>query len=637
MIVPMKKVSLVILEKDKSTSLKKLRKLGVVHLERLEGAGEELATLKETEALCINALSVLEEVKVSKDAQKRAAKLEDDAVLSLVKKVNGNIAKKKALFDEVASNTAELERLCKWGKVDPDDFAYLKQKGIDISLYEVPTAVYGNMPQEVKTVRVSGGNKKEVLFALLNEGEGRHKDLPPEAYEVMLPRASTDELSAEIARDKAAMLEADKQTAECAVHTSSIRVYMKKLSEKIEFENVRSGMFSEGADGASSLAWVSGYVPADGFDALKKCAANNGWALASSDPAEEDNPPTKLRNNKLVSMIYPLTDFLGTVPGYREFDISGWFLLFFAIFFGMIFGDAGYGLLIVCFGLGFIAGTKKGGGQIGPGHGLLVLLGLTTMIWGTVTCTWFGLSMDKIPDVLKRLSVPPLSNAYVAEYANKPLTTDSCLQIFCFSLAFLQLSIAHLTCIAAHSKTVKWLGDLGSLLMLWGMFYIVLMLVVSGEVFSLDKTVILPMGSVPIGKVAIGCIGTGFVLSFVFSNYEGNVAKSILESTKNIISVILGVVNVFSDIVSYIRLWAVALAGSAISNTVNTMAGPMWGKAAMFIAFVLLLVFGHGLNMILNVLSVIVHGVRLNTLEFSSHLGMAWSGYKYEPFRETAR
>ena len=125
------------------------------------------------------------------------------------------------------------------------------------------------------------------------------------------------------------------------------------------------------------------------------------------------------------------------------------------------------------------------------------------------------------------------------------------------------------------------------------------------------------------------------MLSFVFANYEGSIVSSILESVKNIISVLLGVVNVFSDIVSYIRLWAVGLAGAAISNTVNQMAGPMWGKLSLLLTFVILLVFGHGLNMILNVLSVIVHGVRLNTLEFSSHLGMSWSGFKYEPFSET--
>ena len=129
-------------------------------------------------------------------------------------------------------------------------------------------------------------------------------------------------------------------------------------------------------------------------------------------------------------------------------------------------------------------------------------------------------------------------------------------------------------------------------------------------------------------------IAIGFVLSFVFSNYEGSVGQSVLASCKNIISVLLGVVNVFSDIVSYIRLWAVGLAGAAISNTVNTLAGPILGHAILFIAAIVLLGFGHGLNMILNLLSVIVHGVRLNTLEFSQHLGVSWSGKKYQPFSE---
>ena len=155
-------------------------------------------------------------------------------------------------------------------------------------------------------------------------------------------------------------------------------------------------------------------------------------------------------------------------------------------------------------------------------------------------------------------------------------------------------------------------------------------MVVSSSVFAFDEVIY----GVPIGKVSVLMIAIGFALSFVFANYDGSVIESIMASVKGIISVLLGVVNIFSDIVSYIRLWAVGLAGAAISNTVNTMAGPILGHAILFAAALLLLVFGHGLNMILNLLSVIVHGVRLNTLEFSTHLGMSWSGFKYSPFSE---
>ena len=73
---------------------------------------------------------------------------------------------------------------------------------------------------------------------------------------------------------------------------------------------------------------------------VEKTAVESKWAFAADDPAADDNVPTKLKNNKFVSLIYPVTDFLGTVPGYNEFDISNWFLLFFTIFFGMIFWPA---------------------------------------------------------------------------------------------------------------------------------------------------------------------------------------------------------------------------------------------------------------------------------------------------------
>ena len=144
------------------------------------------------------------------------------------------------------------------------------------------------------------------------------------------------------------------------------------------------------------------------------------------------------------------------------------------------------------------------------------------------------------------------------------------------------------------------------------------------------------MGPMEIIAESLGfiAIGLGFLMSFVFSNYEGSLGGSLLASLKNIVSVLLGVVNVFSDIVSYIRLWAVGLAGAAISATVNELAGPLLGNFMFIVLAIVLLVFGHGLNMILNVLSVIVHGIRLNTLEFSSHLNMSWSGHKFKPFEE---
>ena len=274
---------------------------------------------------------------------------------------------------------------------------------------------------------------------------------------------------------------------------------------------------------------------------------------------------------------------------------------------------------------------------IAPAFLLVGLFGLSTILWGTLTCTWFGLSPQQLPQWLQALSIPVISNVYADTLwvlpwtpAGVGLTTAQNLQIFCFTLALIQLTVAHIKGALRNRKSLKMLGDIGSILQLLGIYYIVLSLVVNAQVFSFG----LVISGIPVGTVAIALIGIGFVMSFVFANYEGSVIKSILSSLVNIVSVLLGVVNVFSDIVSYIRLWAVGLAGAAISATVNELASPMLGNFMFMIFAIVLLVFGHGLNMILNVLSVIVHGIRLNTLEFSSHLDMSWSGHKFEPFKE---
>jgi V/A-type H+-transporting ATPase subunit I len=329
--------------------------------------------------------------------------------------------------------------------------------------------------------------------------------------------------------------------------------------------------------------------------------------------------PTKLKNNPLVSLLNPLTDFREIVPGYNEVDISGWFLLFFIIFFGMIFGDAGYGAIILCAAVAGIVKTVKKG--VPPVLKLLLLLGLSNCTWGMLTCSWFGIEdLTRLPAFLKDLSLPLISNVSASQSALGKAMVQQNLMIFCFSLALLQLSIGHILAILKN-RTLKALGDIGSMAMLAGMYGIVLSLIASNE-----------YRHIPLAMPAVYAFAAGFLLNFVFANYDGSVGRSILESLKNFISVILGIANVFSDIMSYIRLWAVGLAGAAIASTVNSMAGPMLGHLIFFVFGIILLVFGHGLNIVLNVLSVLVHGVRLNTLEFSGHAGLTWAGYAYKPF-----
>ncbi len=637
MIVSMKKVSIVVLSRERKEALRHLKKVGVMHLESLEGSGETLSGYKEEASRAFSAAAILEEIKNPKKVTK-VSNLSDSELSKKCAMVIELSERKKKLLEEIASDSAELERISAWGEVDPDDFSYLDGKNISLRMFEIPEAKYDELSGELKTVLVNRF-RKIARFLLIDAPSERPSSLPPEAFAVPLPGVSTKKIKEKIESSRREISSIEKTLSGETVYRPQIESLIKKLEKDIQFENVYSGMGKENGDKDTDLAWLTGFVPVDSIAAFKASCAENSWAYAVSDPSEDDEVPTKLKNNPLVSLIYPLTDFLGTVPGYREYDISGWFLLFFTVFFGMIFGDGGYGLLVFVLGL-FMAlkGSKKGGS---PLAGLVTLLGLSTVVWGTVTCTWFGLTPEQLPSWLKGLSVPPISNAYsdvnwlpfwTSDPSKGTLTTAQNLQIFCFTLAFLQLSVAHFKGIARNiaGKSLKWIGEFGSLLQLWGMFYVVLSMVVSSTIFGFSEIIY----GVPVGKVSVALVGVGFSMSFVFSNYEGNIGESIMASVKGIISVLLGVVNVFSDIVSYIRLWAVGLAGAAISNTVNSMAGPLLGHAITFLAFVVLILFGHGLNMILNLLSVIVHGVRLNTLEFSTHLGMSWSGFKYSPFCE---
>lgn len=638
MIVPMKKVSLVVLNKERKDALLQLKKVGVVHLEQIDGSSEQLSLYKEASNNAVAANAILSDIKVAKKKSFSSAvkTLSNDEVVAKCKHVIDISDKKKKLLEEIASDAAEIERFANWGQVDIEDFAFLKEKGISFKMYEIPEDKYGLVDEKLTTICVNR-IKKIVRFLLIDASEERPEGLPPEAFEVPMPVLSTKDLAKRVEDNETEISKIEEELKSETVYISQIQKFKSNLESDIQFETIYSGMGQENSGKTTDLAWLTGYVPIDSFDKLKDCVTKNSWAMAASDPTEEDNVPTKLKNNKFVSLIYPLTDFLGTVPGYHEYDISGWFLLFFCVFFGMIFGDGGYGLLVTVASLVLVLKSLFQKKSVSPLMGLLLLLGLSTVAWGTVTCTWFGLKPEQLPAWLTSLSITPISNAAGSDYrlylpwnTEVGLTTGQNLQIFCFTLAFLQLSVAHLKGMARNRKSLKVLGEFGSLLQIWGMFYVVLSMVVSSALFPLGLVV----NNIPVGTIAIALVGGGFALSFIFSNYEGNIGASILESCKNIISVLLGVVNVFSDIVSYIRLWAVGLAGSAISNTVNEMAGPLLGHAITFIAFVALIAFGHGLNMVLNLLSVIVHGVRLNTLEFSTHLGMSWSGFKYNPFAE---
>ncbi|GHV88740.1 V-type ATP synthase subunit I [Spirochaetia bacterium] len=627
MIVPMKKVSLVVMDKTREDSLAKLRELGVLHLERCTVSSDGLSKLQDRKTRAETALALLRAYQDPKKSAGKNARNRDDNAggvtdADLVKVVLDLADEKKTLQEQLVSNAKERSRIEKWGNFNPASLGELAGAGITLIPYELLVKDYEALGSDQRFITLNRSKTSVYGVAVGTEISG--------STPFALPDRSLAEIDAAVAGIGQRLSAIEKEFTGLGLRVQVIEKALKTLGEEIEFETAKVSMeTAEDVPAEMTFSWITGFAPHDLVGVLKRAATENGWALVADDPGPDDNVPTKLKNNRLASLIYPLTNFLEVVPGYREVDISGWFLLFFCIFFGMIFGDAAYGAIILLAALiGIIKTAKKG---VPPMLKLLLLLGLSNFTWGVLTCTWFGLETDKLPELLTRLALPLISTAgasvvglfgtySTANAAQAGAIIQQNLMIFCFSLALLQLSIGHVIAIV-NTKSLKILGDIGSIAMLAGMYCIILSLIASNEYSKI------PM-SMPMVYVFAG----GFVFNFMFANYDGSLGRSILESCKNIISVILGIANVFSDIMSYIRLWAVGLAGGAIASTVDAMAGPMLGHFIFFIFGVVLLVFGHGLNLVLNVLSVLVHGVRLNTLEFSGHAGLAWSGSAYKPF-----
>jgi V/A-type H+-transporting ATPase subunit I len=147
------------------------------------------------------------------------------------------------------------------------------------------------------------------------------------------------------------------------------------------------------------------------------------------------------------------------------------------------------------------------------------------------------------------------------------------------------------------------------------------------------------LGVEGIPTFALYLMGGGLAAVFLFSYQEEgrNFFIGVLKALANFITVFLDGVSAFSDIISYIRLYAVGLASLRIAESFNSMAtGVAEGVDGIggIVAMVLILFLGHSLNLAMAALSVVVHGVRLNMLEFSGHLGMEWTGVPYTPFQK---
>jgi len=576
MIVRMKKITLITQSKDIDSVLESVRRLGLLHVEHENApSGGNIAALKEKLNRVSEAIAVLPDIK-----NQAAADNKED---SLIDETMALLDEKETLIEELQILERDMETWEEWGNFNPSLIESLKSKNIWVRLCKVSVQEMKNVPETVVLEKIF--QKGNIFYcAIISRKE---IGLP---FEILaLPKMGMEEMLLEEKKYEKRFIEIEKRFLEIAAYKNALRDHENNLSSLIEFSEVR-----EGSGRFEKLSYIKGYLPADQIGIIEAAASKEKWGIVTSDPGGNDNPPTLIKNSKLVKIIKPMFDIIGIIPGYREVDISPHFLIFFSIFFGMLIGDVGYGLTY--FLIALIAQKKFKAIKNKSIFFLTYMLASFAITWGLLTGVFFG----------PHPWIKPLM----------PYFTDNTnVQAFCFLIGVVQLSVAHIWKFLRKWPSLKALSDIGWICVLWSAYFLAKSLILNFEFPGFMKWIFIA--------------GSGLII--LFTNPVKNVFAGIGTGLGDFL---LKLVNSFADIVSYIRLFAVGLAGVAIADAFNQIAANI-GAASILngLLSVFVLFAGHTLNLGLGILSILVHGVRLNVLEFSGHMDMEWSGTEYSPFK----
>ncbi len=606
MIVKMKKVSVITLSDDIENTLANLRELGVAHLEYRDAKSPDLQELVEKRSNAERASMVISQAvgehsgKGKGVAGESMTDLDADTVIARTLEI---LSARRDVLEENERLSREYERLEAWGEFDPADIAQLSALGLPVRLYALPKDQFDVLDSE-KSVYIVSRNKTTVRIALVAQSlEG----IP----EMVLPERGLSSIGAQVDKNRTKIADFGLQLASFTSMQSAIEERIADLDQASDFEKAKLSM-----EDAGILAHITGFVPEIKIGKITDAAKKHSWALLVKDPDEEDTVPVLLKNRRPVRIISPIFDLLGAMPGYREYDISFWFLMFFSLFFAMIIGDAGYGFIFLVLTIVTMVVQKAKGKSTGRELILFIVLSVATLIWGSLSGTWFGSEAIAQAVPFKYLVLEPISTF-------NPRSSET-VKYLCFVIGTAQIILAHgwnfLTQIREKPR-IKALGQLGWMVAVFGVFHLVLNLVLDPVTY-------------PIPPYALYMIFGGLTSVVVFSEQDGKFFRGLLRGVSGLFSTFLDSIGAFADVISYIRLFAVGLATVEIAKSFNAIASEMGDSVVGLIGAVFVLIIGHGINIAMGALSVIVHGVRLNMLEFSGHLGMEWTGIQYAPFQK---
>ena len=616
MVDKMIKYSFILLNGETGDFLNKLQEMGVVDVTRSAKPVDEHSTRMLDEAASTRRIILkLEGIDYAKDADSKEIIKTAEAV-----ELDGNLTEgaQKAFVElmelEVARAAAEKEVRSRqpWGDFDMARIAELEGLGYQVRYYVVPAKKFSSAWAELHPLQIISDDKTNVWFVTVSP-KGEEYSFPVDP--VAAPEGSWKEAQEEVDRLNAAIIDIK----------GTLLKYKQTLPElELAYAQSLTGldMYLAAASTESAadnyLNLLEGFAPVENEETLCAEFDKMGILYIKEEAVEEDNPPIRLKNNRFVKMFESLTGMYG-MPNYGEYDPTPVVSIFFLLFFAMCLGDAGYGLVLILVGLAMKKGWVKIAMFDGIG-GLIATLGAATAVIGGALGTFFGMSIiNLVPEGTA------VWNYYSFVGSNIPTPMG---ELPFQMLLALGIGVFHI-CIAMVIKAVGYTKRLGfkENIATWGWT----LLIVGGLiVVLLGAGKLLSAAAI---KWAIIVIAVLSALAIYIFNTPGrnplvNVGAGLWD-TYNMATGILG------DVLSYIRLFALGLAGGMLGAAFNDLGKMVLGDGGVnWVFFILILLIGHVLNLLMSCLGAFVHPLRLNFVEYFKNSGYEGKGKLYNPLKK---
>lgn len=617
MIGKMTKYTFLVFHKEYDAFLQNLREQGVLHVKERE-SGEAMDNSQLHELL--NSKNQLSELKKDMLNTLGKAVAETSGAHTNIEEVTTAYAQfatnRSALSLELTNLQQEYDLLSPWGKIDWNCISQIEEAGYNVAFYS--TTYLSEEDQRAFNLIEVGESGSRLLFLAVNPKDSLVELM---AEKINLPHKDVDELQAEIEAQKAKIKALDEEKKAYVVsHLQDVNNALAHLQDSINLEQVK---LNTSAEADKHVCLLEGFCPSDKSEALNQMLEEQGVWYSCHEATREDKAPVKLINNKLVSLFESLTRMYG-LPSATDVDPTAILGIFFTLFFAICIADAGYGVILVLLSLIDIkSGGKIGKVLFGINFKLVLVLGIACIFMGAILGTAFGVALHDQPWVPEWLKSCMLVGNFPGTKYDIQMVSSLLLGIFHISLAM-----------TVNAINVTMQRGFKECLGTWGWW---LAVVGSSVVGVLAYNNVIPEQFVMYALYSV--LGVAAVGIYLLNNIHRNPVINILVGlydTYNMASGLMG------DILSYIRLFALGMAGGMLGKTFNDLAfmmidgdKPIVMACVCMIGFVLIILIGHTLNIAMSCLSAFVHPLRLSFVEYFKNAGYEGKGIAYKPFEVT--